>query len=140
VHRAILHFSVFSVPSVVNFELISRSNSFFPFPAAPFGSLMQGAPLGMLRLPLWCGGWQALFGSSCGLWVRSGDGCLGGWLQVGSSKLIFNFGLGELYLVVVCGVLPWLLKYINVRFKKPQRTQSAQSDFTFLCVLCALCG
>ena len=40
-HRAILHFSVFSVPSVVNFELISRSNSFFPFPAAPFDSLFR---------------------------------------------------------------------------------------------------
>ena len=43
------------------------------------------------------GGWQALFNYSCGLWVQSGDGCLGGWLEVGGSKLIFNLGLGELY-------------------------------------------
>ena len=50
--------------------------------AAPFGSLMQGARPYLLRLPLWCGSWQALFDYSCGLWVRSGDGCLGGWLEV----------------------------------------------------------
>ena len=30
-------------------------------PAALLGSLLQGAPLGLLRLPLWCGGWQAHF-------------------------------------------------------------------------------
>jgi len=30
--------------------------------------------------PLWCGNWQALFDYSCGLWVRSGDGCLGGYV------------------------------------------------------------
>ncbi|MCG7849760.1 MAG: hypothetical protein MIO93_11370, partial [ANME-2 cluster archaeon] len=34
---------------------------YFSIPAPPFGSLIQGAPPGMLRPPLWCGGWQALF-------------------------------------------------------------------------------
>ena len=52
--------------------------SILQFSCPPFGSLIQGAPLGILCLPLWCGGWQALFDYSCGLWVRSEDGCLAG--------------------------------------------------------------
>ena len=35
-------------------------------------SLCPGAGLDLFRLPLWCGGWQALFDYFCGLWIRSG--------------------------------------------------------------------
>jgi len=51
---------------------------------------MQGAPPALLSLPLWCEGWQALFAYSCGLWVRSGEGCLGGGLQGGGLETKFR--------------------------------------------------
>ena len=43
----------------------SSPHPFFDSPAAPLSpSLCQGARPDLLHLPLWCGGWQALFGAS----------------------------------------------------------------------------
>jgi len=43
-------------------------------PAAPSPSLCPGARSGLLRLPLWCGGWQALLWCLADAWVSSGPG------------------------------------------------------------------
>ena len=43
----------------------SSPRHLFGSPAAPLSpSLCPGAPPDLLRLPLWCGGWQAIFGAS----------------------------------------------------------------------------
>ena len=45
-----------------SFQFVLSSLLFmFSIPAPFFGILIQGAPLGMLRLPLWCGGLAGAF-------------------------------------------------------------------------------
>ena len=44
--------------------------------------------------PCGVGGWQALFEYSCGLWVRSGDKCLGGWLETNFQLWVGGVVLG----------------------------------------------
>ena len=80
-HSIVNKFYIDRNEKIIHFQL---STLCFQFSLRHFSpSLIQGAPLGMLRPSLWCGGLAGAFRLFCGLLVRSGDGCLGGWLQVG---------------------------------------------------------
>ena len=94
---------------------------FSRFPAAPLSpSLCPGAPPGLLRPHLWCGGRQALLWSLVDEWVSGGPRVRNG--------------------SCVCS-LPATVKIYYLWNGAPQRSQRTQSQCSrILCVLCALCG